>query len=70
MLSDLKLVKKIVFKNFGDIFAFFVSIFIFNSWAAAWIIGDTDKSLPSDMGHILGEYIATVVPARAVPTKP
>lgn len=41
-----------------------------NPWAAAWTIGDTDRSLPSDMGHILGEYIATVVPARAVPTKP
>ena len=40
-----------------------------NPWAAAWTIGDTDRSLPSDMGHILGEYIATVVPARAVPAE-
>ena len=41
-----------------------------NAFGASWTFGATDKSLPSDMGHILGEYIAAVVPARAVPAKP
>ncbi len=33
-----------------------------NPWAATWNFGSTDRSLPSDMGKIMAEYIATVAP--------
>ncbi len=35
-----------------------------NAMGATWTFGSTDRTLPADMGHILGEYIATVVPAK------
>lgn len=34
-----------------------------NAFAAAWSGGSSDKSLPMDMGKIIGEYLATVIPA-------
>ncbi len=34
-----------------------------NAFAASWVIS-TDSSLPMDMGMILGEYLAAVVPAK------
>jgi hypothetical protein len=34
-----------------------------NAWAAAWNMGASDRSLPSDMGKIMAEYIEKVVPA-------
>jgi len=33
-----------------------------NAWAATWNFGASDRSLPFDMGKIMAEYIATVVP--------
>lgn len=35
-----------------------------NAWAAAWTSGSSDRSLPADMGKIIAEYIASVVPAK------
>lgn len=34
-----------------------------NANAASWTGGASDKSLPTDMGQIVGEYLNTVVPA-------
>ena len=34
-----------------------------NAWAAAWNMGATDRSLPSDMAKIMAEYIEKAVPA-------
>lgn len=34
-----------------------------NAFAAAWSGGSNDQSLPMDMGKIVSEYIATVIPA-------
>ena len=34
-----------------------------NANAASWTGGASDKSLPTDMGQIVGEYLYTVVPA-------
>jgi hypothetical protein len=33
-----------------------------NAFAAAWTGGGSDKSLPMDMGKVIGEYLYTVVP--------
>lgn len=33
-----------------------------NAFAATWVGGSSDQSLPSDMGGILAEYISSVVP--------
>jgi hypothetical protein len=33
-----------------------------NPWAAAWVFGSSDYSLPADMGKILAEYIHSVIP--------
>lgn len=35
-----------------------------SSWAAARTMGGTDRSLPSDMGKIMGDYIEKAVPAN------
>ena len=35
-----------------------------NPFAAAWTMGATDKSLPSDMGKILAEYLLVAVPHK------
>ncbi|MGZ9149158.1 MAG: DUF4410 domain-containing protein [Candidatus Deferrimicrobiaceae bacterium] len=35
-----------------------------NPWGAAWTYGSSDRSLPADMGRIIGEYIAAIIPAR------
>jgi hypothetical protein len=35
-----------------------------NAFAAAWTGGGSDKSLPMDMGKIIGEYLYTVVPTH------
>jgi len=35
-----------------------------NAFAAAWSMGANDKSLPTDMGRIVGEYIYTIIPAQ------
>lgn len=35
-----------------------------SSWAASWNFGASDRSLPSDMGKIMAEYISQVVPAK------
>ena len=37
-----------------------------NVWAASWNFGATDRSLPSDMGKIMAEYLEQVVPAISV----
>lgn len=34
-----------------------------NANAASWSFGASDRSLPTDMGQIVGEYVYTVVPA-------
>jgi hypothetical protein len=34
-----------------------------NAFASSWAIG-SENSLPMDMGKIVGEYLATVVPAK------
>ena len=33
-----------------------------NPFGADWTWGKTDRSLPVDMGNIIGEYLYTVVP--------
>jgi hypothetical protein len=33
-----------------------------NPWAAAWMGGSTDHSLPADMGKIVAEYVHSVIP--------
>jgi len=33
-----------------------------NPWAAAWVGGSSDQSLPADMGKIVAEYVHSVVP--------
>lgn len=35
-----------------------------NSWAAAWNFGASDRSLPSDMGHIMADYLEKAVPLK------
>lgn len=35
-----------------------------NPWGAAWTFGSSDRSLPADMGRIIGEYIAAITPAK------
>jgi hypothetical protein len=35
-----------------------------NPFGAAWTFGDSDRSLPADMGRIIGEYIAAITPAK------
>ena len=35
-----------------------------NPWGAAWTFGGSDRSLPADMGRIIGEYIAAITPAK------
>ena len=34
-----------------------------NAFAAAWNMGSSDRSLPSDLGTLIGEYIFRVVPS-------
>jgi hypothetical protein len=33
-----------------------------NPWAAAWVGGSSDQSLPADMGKIVAEYVHSVIP--------
>ncbi len=33
-----------------------------NAMAAAWTFGSSDRSLPSDLGTLIGEYIFRIVP--------
>lgn len=33
-----------------------------NAMAAAWTFGASDKTLPSDLGTLIGEYIFRIVP--------
>jgi hypothetical protein len=35
-----------------------------NPFGGAWTYGSTDRSLPADMGRIIGEYIAAITPAK------
>ena len=35
-----------------------------NPWGGAWTFGSSDRSLPADMGRIIGEYIAAITPAK------
>ena len=35
-----------------------------NAFAAAWVAGSSDRSLPSDMGQMIAEYILSVVPYK------
>lgn len=35
-----------------------------NPVAATWVGGSSDRSLPSDMGKIISEYIASIMPAK------
>jgi hypothetical protein len=35
-----------------------------NPWAAAWTFGSSDRSLPSDLGKIVAEYMGTIQPNR------
>jgi hypothetical protein len=35
-----------------------------NPFGAAWTFGGSDRSLPADMGRIIGEYIAAITPAK------
>jgi len=35
-----------------------------NPWGAAWTFGGSDRSLPADMGRIIGEYIAAITPPK------
>jgi Domain of unknown function (DUF4410) len=33
-----------------------------NAWAAAWVGGSSDRTLPADMGKIVAGYIASIMP--------
>lgn len=33
-----------------------------NPWAAAWVGGSSDHSLPADVGRMIAEYVASVMP--------
>ncbi|MBR9981824.1 MAG: DUF4410 domain-containing protein [Desulfatitalea sp.] len=33
-----------------------------NAWAASWVGGASDQSLPADMGRLVGEYIHSIIP--------
>jgi hypothetical protein len=35
-----------------------------NAYAAAWVSGASDRSLPADMGKMIADYIITVVPEK------
>jgi len=35
-----------------------------NAWGAAYAFGGSDRSLPTDMGQIVAEYLYTVVPGK------
>lgn len=35
-----------------------------NPFGASWTFGSSDRSLPADMGRIIGEYIAAITPAK------
>jgi hypothetical protein len=35
-----------------------------NPWAAAWTWGSSDRSLPSDLGKIVAEYLGAIQPNR------
>jgi len=35
-----------------------------SAWAAAWNFGATDRSMPTDMGKIMADYIEKAVPAK------
>jgi hypothetical protein len=35
-----------------------------NAWGAAYSFGASDRSLPTDMGQIVAEYLYTVVPSK------
>ena len=35
-----------------------------NPFAAVWVWGSSDRSLPADMGKIIAEYIGSIMPAR------
>jgi hypothetical protein len=35
-----------------------------NPFAAAWTFGGNDRSLPTDMGKIISEYIVSIMPAK------
>jgi hypothetical protein len=35
-----------------------------NPWGASWTYGGSDRSLPADMGRIIGEYIAAIAPTK------
>jgi hypothetical protein len=35
-----------------------------NPWGASWTYGSSDRSLPADMGRIIGEYIAAITPVN------
>lgn len=35
-----------------------------NPWGATWTYGSSDRSMPADMGRIIGEYIAAITPAK------
>jgi hypothetical protein len=34
-----------------------------NAFAAAWSFGSSDRSMPSDLGTLMGEYIFRIVPS-------
>ncbi len=33
-----------------------------NPWAAAWVGGSSDHSLPADVGRMIAEYLQSVMP--------
>ena len=35
-----------------------------NAWGAAYAFGSSDRSLPTDMGQVVAEYLYTVVPGK------
>jgi hypothetical protein len=35
-----------------------------NPWGAAWTFGGSDRSLPSDLGKMVGEYLSGIQPKR------
>lgn len=35
-----------------------------NPWASSWTFGSSDRSLPADLGKMVGEYIASLKPGK------
>lgn len=62
--SDMSIEVKLVDSKTGNVLREKVLSSANNPYAAAWVFGSSDRSLPYDMGKIVSAYILTVVPEK------